>query len=164
MLSALAILELPPMTPLREVTNVRPSGLEPILAEEVQLSLAASFADQILAIHRAASFAELAALSMVRRTEDTADWVVRGLSKHTDLRWSYVAERQGFRSNEARALTPQEHAVLRGIARGLTDAQIAEVLGIARRTVCKHVEAIYRKLGVETRTAAAQVCKSWNAG
>ena len=37
---------------------------------------------------------------------------------------------------------------------GKTDAEIAVLLAISPRTVHKHLEHIYVKLGVETRTAA----------
>ncbi len=51
-------------------------------------------------------------------------------------------------------LTPRENEVLHWLAYGKTDAEIAALLGLSRRTVQKHLEHIYIKLGVETRTAA----------
>jgi DNA-binding CsgD family transcriptional regulator len=51
-------------------------------------------------------------------------------------------------------LTPRENEVLRWLAHGKTDAEIAALLGLSPRTVQKHLEHIYIKLGVETRTAA----------
>jgi DNA-binding CsgD family transcriptional regulator len=51
-------------------------------------------------------------------------------------------------------LTPRECDVLRWLAAGKTDADIGALLGISVRTVHKHLEHIYVKLGVETRTAA----------
>ena len=51
-------------------------------------------------------------------------------------------------------LTPRERDVLRWLAGGKTDADIGALLGISVRTVHKHLEHIYVKLGVETRTAA----------
>jgi predicted ATPase/DNA-binding NarL/FixJ family response regulator len=51
-------------------------------------------------------------------------------------------------------LTSREEAVLRLIASGLTDLQIAEALFIARPTVSKHVSNILSKLDVTSRTAA----------
>ena len=44
--------------------------------------------------------------------------------------------------------------VLAWLAHGKTDAEIAAFLGTSPRTVHKHLEHIYVKLGVETRTAA----------
>ncbi len=52
-------------------------------------------------------------------------------------------------------LTPREREVLHWVAAGKSDAQIAAILGASPRTVQKHLEHIYEKLGVESRTAAA---------
>lgn len=52
------------------------------------------------------------------------------------------------------ALTAREREVLQWVGAGKTDRDIAELLGRSHRTVQKHLENIYRKLGVETRTAA----------
>lgn len=51
-------------------------------------------------------------------------------------------------------LTVRERDVLQWLACGKTDADIAALLSISPRTVHKHLEHIYVKLGVETRTAA----------
>jgi predicted ATPase/DNA-binding CsgD family transcriptional regulator len=56
---------------------------------------------------------------------------------------------------EAFGLTRREGEVLRLIAEGLTDQEIAARLFISRRTASKHVEAILGKLGVDSRRAAA---------
>ena len=47
-------------------------------------------------------------------------------------------------------LTPRERDVLRGIARGLTNKQIAAQHGISPRTVETHREALMKKLGIRT--------------
>jgi DNA-binding CsgD family transcriptional regulator len=52
-------------------------------------------------------------------------------------------------------LTAREQEVLAWVARGKTNGQIAELLWLAPSTVRKHLENIYGKLGVKTRTAAA---------
>jgi DNA-binding CsgD family transcriptional regulator len=54
-----------------------------------------------------------------------------------------------------RFLTLREREVLHWLARGKTNAEIGEILGISAATVGKHLEHIYPKLGVENRTAAA---------
>lgn len=51
-------------------------------------------------------------------------------------------------------LTTQERAVLGRVAAGATNARIAHELCIAESTVRKHLEHIYRKLGVSGRLAA----------
>jgi DNA-binding CsgD family transcriptional regulator len=45
--------------------------------------------------------------------------------------------------------------VLRWVAAGKSDAQIGAILRISARTVQKHLQSVYEKLGVESRTAAA---------
>jgi DNA-binding CsgD family transcriptional regulator len=51
-------------------------------------------------------------------------------------------------------LTPREVEVLRLVAQGLTNRQIAEVLVISERTAINHVSHIFAKIGVEHRSAA----------
>jgi DNA-binding CsgD family transcriptional regulator len=46
--------------------------------------------------------------------------------------------------------------VLRLVAEGLTDAQVAEQLFISLRTVNAHLRSIYAKLGVGSRSAATR--------
>jgi DNA-binding CsgD family transcriptional regulator len=54
----------------------------------------------------------------------------------------------------AAPLTAREREVLEWVAAGKTDRDIAAILGISPRTVHKHLQHAYAKLGVETRTAA----------
>jgi DNA-binding CsgD family transcriptional regulator len=51
-------------------------------------------------------------------------------------------------------LTAREREVLTWVARGKTNTEIARLLWLAPSTVAKHLENIYGKLGVKTRTAA----------
>ena len=51
-------------------------------------------------------------------------------------------------------LTARERQILAWVARGKTNAEVAETLWIAPSTVRKHLENVYAKLGVRTRTAA----------
>ena len=46
------------------------------------------------------------------------------------------------------------------VVKGKTNRDIGDILGRARRTVKKHLEHVYVKLGVETRTAAANLAMS----
>jgi DNA-binding NarL/FixJ family response regulator len=52
-------------------------------------------------------------------------------------------------------VTDREAEVLLWIARGKSNRDIAEILDLSPRTVNKHLEQIYTKLGVENRTSAA---------
>jgi DNA-binding response OmpR family regulator/DNA-binding CsgD family transcriptional regulator len=53
------------------------------------------------------------------------------------------------------ALTSREAEVLLWIARGKSNKDISGVLGISPRTVNKHLEQVFQKLGVENRASAA---------
>jgi DNA-binding CsgD family transcriptional regulator len=59
------------------------------------------------------------------------------------------------RAQRPAGLTPREVEILRLLARGLLNKQIARRLGIAPKTVGNHVQHIYAKIGVSTRAAAA---------
>lgn len=63
------------------------------------------------------------------------------------------------RINTVGQLTARETEVLRWVAAGKSDAQIGAILRISARTVQKHLQNIYDKLGVESRTAAAMRVK-----
>lgn len=54
-------------------------------------------------------------------------------------------------------LTRREAEVLLWVSYGKTNRTISEILGISPRTVNKHLEQVFRKLGVETRAAATAV-------
>ena len=54
-------------------------------------------------------------------------------------------------------LTSREGEVLGWLSKGKSNRDIAQILGLSPRTVDKHLEQIYSKLGVENRTAAAAV-------
>ncbi len=51
-------------------------------------------------------------------------------------------------------MTRRETEILFWVSQGKSDKDIADICGISPRTVHKHIENIYTKLGVETRTAA----------
>lgn len=65
--------------------------------------------------------------------------------KRGDTSWSSLGE---F------GLTPRESEVLAWVAKGKTNAEVGVILQMSDRTVQKHLEHIYQKLGVETRTTA----------
>ena len=59
-----------------------------------------------------------------------------------------------------RGLTPREAEVIGWVARGKTNLEIGALLFISPLTVRKHLENIFEKLGVRTRTAAAAYARS----
>jgi DNA-binding response OmpR family regulator len=64
-------------------------------------------------------------------------------------------QREDEQLRQAFGLTQRESEVLLWIARGKPNRDIGEILGLAARTVNKHLEQIYVKLGVENRASAA---------
>ena len=74
----------------------------------------------------------------------------------TLLRPHLVAMRRNIERRQAGVpkLSPRQWEVLRLAADGYTNAQIAQKLFVAESTVRKHLENIYERLGVTTRTAA----------
>lgn len=65
-------------------------------------------------------------------------------------------------SLEALGLTGREAEVLAWVAQGKTNREIGMILGASARTVQKHLEHVFQKIGVETRTAA--ILRAWQAG
>ena len=57
-------------------------------------------------------------------------------------------------------LTQREAEVLNWVIKGKTNRDIGDILGTSPRTVNKHLEHVFVKLGVETRTAAASLAMS----
>lgn len=55
---------------------------------------------------------------------------------------------------ERLGLTRREVEVLRWVTDGKTNTEIGQILGVSPRTVQKHLQHIFEKLGVSTRTAA----------
>ena len=52
-------------------------------------------------------------------------------------------------------LTAREAEVCLWVARGKSNRDIGEILGLSPRTVNKHLETVFMKLGVENRASAA---------
>jgi len=76
--------------------------------------------------------------------------------------WPQQGEDSGPLSNEEKtistqlaSLTPQQFRVLTMVCDGLLNKQIAYELSVSEATIKAHVTAIFRKLGVRTRTQAA---------
>jgi DNA-binding NarL/FixJ family response regulator len=57
-------------------------------------------------------------------------------------------------------LTQRESEVLNWVIKGKTNRDIGEILGTSPRTINKHLEHVFVKLGVETRTSAAALAMS----
>jgi DNA-binding NarL/FixJ family response regulator len=79
-----------------------------------------------------------------------AAFAISGAELSPPLAEKRLTRHQGI----AEALTPREKQVLRLIARGHTNQEIAEELVITLNTVKKHASGIYGKLAVHSRTQA----------
>jgi predicted ATPase/DNA-binding NarL/FixJ family response regulator len=93
------------------------------------------------------AFAEGQALSLAEALDEAAAFISRVALGSTD--------RHRGTSTNTFGLTPRELQVLRLIADGARDHEIADLLGISRRTVTTYVTSILNKLGLDSRTAAA---------
>jgi DNA-binding CsgD family transcriptional regulator len=78
------------------------------------------------------------------------------IREHAELRRAAGATH----ADEAHGLTARETEILELVECGLTNAGIAERLWISPGTVKKHLDNIYAKLGVRSRTAAARALKT----
>lgn len=76
--------------------------------------------------------------TLIRITEAREEGKIEALQKHNGL-------------------TRREAEVLLWVSYGKTNRTVSEILGISPRTVNKHLEQVFKKLGVETRAAAAAV-------
>lgn len=66
-----------------------------------------------------------------------------------------AGHRARARREGPRGLTPREVEVLSLLARGLVNKEIARRLNVSPKTVSRHVEHVYAKIGVGTRAAAS---------
>ena len=91
----------------------------------------------------------LLTLRLHRPTEDSdgCDWLV--VMRETSEEAVLLAMADAFK------LTAREAEVLYWVVKGKVNRDIGDILGTSPATVKKHLERIYVKLGVETRTAAA---------
>lgn len=68
-----------------------------------------------------------------------------------------VGRKQERRTPRSRELTPREVAVLRGLAAGLRNSEIASDLFITERTVKYHITSMFSKLRARNRTQAVKI-------
>jgi len=81
---------------------------------------------------------------------------VPGPSAATEPAWTDPARLDTVGAHRSPApLTPREHEIVRLIARGLSNREIADELVISPVTTARHVENIRRKLGFSSRTQIA---------
>ncbi len=78
-------------------------------------------------------------------------------SQFRELILQVLAEPVVVEGEELAGLSTREVEVLALLAQGLTNKEIAGRLVISDNTVKRHTKAIYRKLGVHTRSAAVRI-------
>ncbi|HEV2871098.1 MAG TPA: alpha/beta fold hydrolase [Actinomycetota bacterium] len=107
-----------------------------------------------------ASFVELPGIDHLiwAGDQDTVLEEARGFLAEAGLGGGQKAAREPARA-DGLGLTRREHEVLRLVARGLTNRQIAAALFISAKTAGMHVSNILSKMGVERRAEAAAVAE-----
>lgn len=124
-------------------------------------------------------------LPLLQEFSEPRDW---GLSRTPSRNWrsahkvqgnmkltvNYIPDREGgyivLKSGPCTAsvdpsklpLSEREREIVGWVAAGKTNSEIGQLLEISSRTVQKHLENIFRKLGVETRTALAMRAAGWS--
>jgi DNA-binding CsgD family transcriptional regulator len=105
--------------------------------------------------------AELGDTESAEREFDTAEKIFQDLGAAPDLARIHEV-RPGSKGTGVGNLTARELQVLSLMADGGTNREIAEELGLSPKTVNRHVENIFGKLGVSSRAAA--VAKGFKTG
>ena len=119
--------------------------------------MGAPFEAAVARIELAASLAALGDDASRREAHTAYERLCELGSPHEAERARRIADAAGRHDSEHSrvAVTPREHDVLRLLAEGLTNRQIAEQLVVSEHTVHRHVTNILRKLDQPSRTAAA---------
>ncbi len=89
--------------------------------------------------------------ALLRQT-DGDEWLFRLTEQREGDHERLLGERHGLTSREAE--------VLLWISRGKQNREVSEILNISPRTVNKHLEQIFQKMGVENRASAAAIAVS----
>ncbi len=88
---------------------------------------------------------------------ETVRLVGRGHAVLDARAWMAVARGEGGSRPATDRLTPRELEVLRLLAKGLTNRQIASELGVSMETIKTHVERICHRVGASDRTGAVAI-------
>lgn len=103
-------------------------------------------------------------LSIEGRTLEFSYLSVIGANEYLFRLTEVGAGKEEFFLKQYLSLTMREAEVLIWIAKGKSNRDISEILGISPRTVNKHLEQIFTKLGVENRASAAALAVRALAG
>ena len=152
--------------------GIEPDPLAPPLPEPVALELAGDWRAAI-GVWRALEAPYEAALAALPGDDRAARGAMASLHRlgATATARAFAREREARGAVSLRGprrstlanpagLTRREQDVLRALAGGATNPQIASALHLSERTVAHHVSAILSKLGVSTRTAAVEAARA----
>jgi DNA-binding NarL/FixJ family response regulator len=95
-----------------------------------------------------------ALIAAVRAVAGGGAWFDAAVAPRVLERYRQVVAPAARDATKLDLLTEREHEVLRLIARGATNGEIAESLFVAEATVKTHVGSVFAKLGVRDRAAA----------
>jgi predicted ATPase/DNA-binding NarL/FixJ family response regulator len=100
-------------------------------------------------------------IAAARAQVDEASWETawsegQQMTSDEAIGYALQTEEPSVTPKDSAGLSGRELEVLRLVAEGLTDPQVAERLYLSPRTVGFHLRSIYRKLGVPSRAAAAK--------
>jgi DNA-binding NarL/FixJ family response regulator len=166
-----AVAELPALSPDVVLMDVRMPGLDGIAAtrqlrgldDPLSVLVLTTFGeDEVLwgAIEAGASGFVLKdssaedVIAAVRAVAGGGAWFDPGVAPRVLGRYRQVVAPAARDAARLEELTEREHEVLRLMARGATNAEIAAALFVAEATVKTHVGSIFGKLGVRDRAAA----------
>jgi DNA-binding NarL/FixJ family response regulator len=133
---------------LRDYLGELHDHLPPPLAQWAQAQTEARRAGREAVVHAVAQGPRRLSFTLHEDTGD-GEWLV--VMRESSDAATVQAIAAAFR------LTTREAEVLYWVVKGKTNKDIGEILGTSPRTVNKHLEHVFEKLGVETRTAAASL-------
>ena len=93
--------------------------------------------------------APLQILDCIRRVATGEQWIDHVIGSRT---LDAVLRRQAGAAKAAAVLTSREVEVVRNVARGLRNKEIADLLSITEGTVKAHLRTIFEKLAIDSRT------------
>ncbi len=169
----------PPATDLADLLDVAPPGPPASSGEIVVLACDVDIPRELAVLRRLrreqreagiVAVLPVATGTSVRRALDAgADAIVFEPELEMTLAVAVTAVASGqavvprkFRASVERpALSNRERQVLRGVARGLTNAQIAEELYLSESTIKSHLSSAFAKFGASSRREAAALFREF---
>ncbi len=106
---------------------------------------------------RAAQVEPVAYIVKPFREEDLRSRIIVGMSNYHRIQTNDTVDIQSVNAKTLSPLSEKEFEILSQLSKGLTNAQVGEMLQLSVNTVKWHSQNIYSKLGIKNRTAAAQL-------